>query len=51
MSNHIFSKFICGVELLYIYDNYNPFSNNFDQKCIGWNTKGRPCAIILRTYY
>lgn len=51
MSNHFFSKYVAGVELRYICDNYNPLRRDYDERCIGWNTNGRPCAIILRTYY
>lgn len=51
MRNYIFTKYIAGVELYYICENYNPFSKDYDEKCIGWNTKGRPYAIIQRTYF
>ncbi len=52
MESNIIYKFVSGVELNYICCNYKSSNKNYDEKCIGWNTKGsRPFAIIQRTYY
>lgn len=41
-----------GIKALYIFHNYNPFSKDYDEKCIGWGYEnGRECPIIQRTYY
>lgn len=51
MRKHLFTKYVAGVELRYICDNYKPFSKDYDEKCIGWNIKDKPIALIQRTYY
>lgn len=41
-----------GIEFRYIYSNYNPFSNNYDERGVGVHyINGRFYAVVLRTYY
>lgn len=40
------------MEILTLYSNFIPNSNNFDEKGIGiYHINGRYTAVVLRTYY